>query len=283
MLSFWASVSNLPRARDPVALFFLRSGAWMARLQYRLTFIDVELEKTSKKPPRSQSSPPTSQRDAFDAQFEKNTQERFMKSEMSKLEKRCQLLQSAFSGGHVDHVDPVPMNVKRIDSEVAPTLGSYGHPELCHRPCVNFMKGVCKSGNECNFCHLPHTKNPKFDKQQREMLASLPKPTLLATILPHLRQRVVDHDLYEVQEIVEMLERELILQPGKSNSDGKDGDVSRVPRVPLRMSKMMEGMPMVGLLGLISKNVSGALPKHIREGLDQLRTVTMPDPGMPSA
>lgn len=246
----------------------------MARLQYRLTFIDVEPEK--KEPPRSQSSPPTSR--AF-AIVEKDAQERFMKSEMSKLEQRCQLLQSAFSRD--EHVDPV-LNVKRMESDVVPTLGSFGHPELCHRPCINFMKGVCKSGGECNFCHLPHTKTPKLDKQQREMLATLPKPTLLATILPHLRQRLVDRDLYQVQEIVEMLERELILHPDKSNAG--DGDVSRVPcRVPLRMSKMMAGMPMVGLLGLISKNVSGALPKHIKEGLDQLRTVSLPELGVPSA
>ena len=136
-----------------------------------------------------------------------------MKSEMSKLEHRCQLLQSEFSD---DHVDPVP-NAKPIHSEVAPTLGSYGHPELCHRPCIKFLTGVCKSGVDCNFCHLPHTKIPKFDKQQREVLATLPKHALLAAILPHLRLRVVEYDLHEVQEIVEMLERELILQLDKSN------------------------------------------------------------------
>lgn len=262
----------------------------MAHLQYRLTFIDVGPEQMSG-PSRSQSSPPTSQRHAFDAHFEKDAEKRFMKHEMSKLERRCQLLQSEFSG---EHVDPVPMNSKPIDSE-APTVGSYGHPELCHRPCINFMKGVCKLGGECNFCHLPHTKVPKFDKQQREVLSSLPKSTLLATILPHLRQRVVDHDLYEAQEIVEMLERELILQAkdpkdtkdtSKSSNHGKeckDGDLSR--RVPLkRISKIMEGMPLVGLLGLISsKNVSGALPKHIRAALDQLRTVSMPVPAVSSA
>lgn len=52
--------------------------------------------------------------------------------------------------------------------------GSYGHPELCHRPCLYFSSGSCNTGNDCNFCHQHHSLRPShLDKRNREAYRAL--------------------------------------------------------------------------------------------------------------
>ncbi|CAK8997209.1 unnamed protein product, partial [Durusdinium trenchii] len=52
--------------------------------------------------------------------------------------------------------------------------GSFGHPDLCRRPCILFMKNICRRGSTCGFCHLPHeTRLPSFNLQQRHFLQKL--------------------------------------------------------------------------------------------------------------
>lgn len=115
------------------------------------------------------------------------------------------------------------------------------------------------------FVHFPHVKVAKFDKQQRRILATFPKSTLLAAILQNLRQRVEDqqlHGLHHATEIVLMLERELVFQPPQACADM---ELSRI-------SQVLQGMTFAALVGLISsKHVRGALPMQIRTSLEQLR------------
>ena len=40
--------------------------------------------------------------------------------------------------------------------EAIPSLGSYGHPNICRRPCILLMRGACQKGADCGFCHLAH-------------------------------------------------------------------------------------------------------------------------------
>ncbi|CAK0790120.1 unnamed protein product [Prorocentrum cordatum] len=40
-----------------------------------------------------------------------------------------------------------------------PSAGSYGHPELCNRPCWYWPTASgCRHNQACDFCHLPHPK-----------------------------------------------------------------------------------------------------------------------------
>ncbi|CAK9020397.1 Uncharacterized protein SCF082_LOCUS14904 [Durusdinium trenchii] len=58
--------------------------------------------------------------------------------------------------------------------EVAPSLGTVGHPVLCRRPCVRFMKGECTAGAACNYCHLQHEGLiMSLDKRQRQQIQNM--------------------------------------------------------------------------------------------------------------
>ncbi|CAE7942469.1 strG [Symbiodinium sp. KB8] len=54
-------------------------------------------------------------------------------------------------------------------SRAEASCGSRGHPDLCKRPCIYFVAGKCTTGEQCNYCHMPHGDRPaKLDKQQRQ-------------------------------------------------------------------------------------------------------------------
>ena len=70
-------------------------------------------------------------------------------------------------------------------------FGSYGHPEVCNRPCVYLLKegGGCPDGAACRYCHLPHHRNgAKPDKRQRELLQTMSDQERLLAFLPHIRR-----------------------------------------------------------------------------------------------
>lgn len=241
----------------------------MTSLRYRNTFIDVvEVEEVTKKTSMKRSSSCPSFENI--GELGKNTSGAFSDAEMivqmAELEVRCQELDQI-----LQHLSTRPLVEEKVtkvveEPEGPPPVswGSLGHPELCHRPCINFMSGKCKLAEECTFCHLPHVKTLKFDKQQRQMLAKLPKSTFLATALPHLRQKVKDHGLSKAKEILEMLEEELVKLREEETS------VPKSIQHQHRISKVMEGMPFAALLGLISKHL-GSLPLDLRGALEQLR------------
>eukprot|EP00438_Fugacium_kawagutii_P028099 Skav236592 [mRNA] locus=scaffold415:88630:91230:+ [translate_table: standard] len=64
--------------------------------------------------------------------------------------------------------------VKAVVDEALPSIGSFGHPELCAPPCVYFAWGPCAKGAYCSFCHLAH-RQPigKLDKRQRKVFQKL--------------------------------------------------------------------------------------------------------------
>ena len=47
--------------------------------------------------------------------------------------------------------------------------GSFGHPELCRKPCQFFHLGTCAMGRSCGYCHMPHT-GLALRKQQAQLL-----------------------------------------------------------------------------------------------------------------
>ncbi|CAE6913725.1 hypothetical protein AK812_SmicGene12960 [Symbiodinium microadriaticum] len=72
----------------------------------------------------------------------------------------------------------------------APNRGSLGHPTLCSRPCIYFVKqGQCPHGDACGFCHHHHSTTPKPDKHQREWMSMMPRAQLLSLLAELLRER----------------------------------------------------------------------------------------------
>lgn len=243
----------------------------MTSLRYRNTFIDVvEVEDVTKSPQLQRSSSCPSFDDSLGAEKKSDAE---MMVQMAELEVRCQQLDQILQHLSTSKVVEEKVTKNQVEEPSGPPLktpvscGSLGHPELCHRPCINFMSGKCKLAEECTFCHLPHVKTLKFDKQQRQMLAKLPKSTFLATALPHLQQKVKDHGLSKAKEILEMLEEELIKLRGVDQTSGGPKSIQHQHQ---RISKVMEGMPFAALLGLISKHL-GSLPMDLRGALEQLR------------
>ncbi|CAJ1409288.1 unnamed protein product [Effrenium voratum] len=98
---------------------------------------------------------------------------------------------------------PLPPRVE-AEAPSAGTVGSLGHPEFCHKPCL-FALSRCPNGAACNFCHKDHGKLRKLSKQQRELLRQLGEAERLALILPLLRAK----DLPEADGLLTRLETHL--------------------------------------------------------------------------
>jgi len=85
-------------------------------------------------------------------------------------------------------IAPIP-----ADSRISP--GSWGHPDLCSRPCLYFAAGACTNGSNCEYCHLEHTKRPAhLDKRQRDTLRAITKSEWVALVMPILESRVLSLD-----------------------------------------------------------------------------------------
>ena len=241
----------------------------MTSLRYRNTFIDVvEVEDVTRDTMKRSSSCPSFDQIHGASDSAKDAE---MILEMTELEVRCQQLDQILQHLSTSKLVGVGLEEQATDdvvekaadpSDPPVSWGSLGHPELCHRPCINFMSGKCKLAEECTFCHLPHLKSLKFDKHQRQMLTKLPKSTFLAIALPHLHQKVKDHELSKAKEILEMLDEELIKL--------REKETSKPIQHHQRIWKVMEGMTFAALLGLISKHL-GSLPVDLRCALEELR------------
>ncbi|CAE7903109.1 unnamed protein product, partial [Symbiodinium necroappetens] len=85
--------------------------------------------------------------------------------------------------------------------------GSFGHPEVCGRPCVRFMHGNCEQGAACQFCHLEHTRpKGKLDKRQRQCFDSLNEHQVLSLIIPYVVARCEDQGIAEpMAEVLELI------------------------------------------------------------------------------
>ncbi|CAE7717295.1 dus [Symbiodinium microadriaticum] len=91
-------------------------------------------------------------------------------------------------------------------------FGSYGHPEVCNRPCVYLLKegGGCPDGAGCQYCHLPHHRTgAKPDKRQREVLQTMSDQERLFQFLPHIRRRAAKMGSPWADYIAQLLEDEM--------------------------------------------------------------------------
>lgn len=80
----------------------------------------------------------------------------------------------------------------RPQAQVRCNPGSFGHPQLCGRPCLHLFRH-CANGADCEFCHIPHDAPKQLDKQERLILRQLPPQDSKAMLFPLMLQKVTEH------------------------------------------------------------------------------------------
>lgn len=102
-----------------------------------------------------------------------------------------------------DSMTKTPSAVSEDQDDLLPSIGSFGHPELCAPPCVYFAWGPCAKGAYCGFCHMAH-REPigKLDKRQRKIFQKLEEVEMITLVLPHLKERAKQLELCEEIEVV---------------------------------------------------------------------------------
>ena len=250
-------------------------------LEYRNTFIDVleDLEETSEK--RARSAPPGHvRRISFTA--ETREEEEAMQSYVGSLSQNAtDICRSHSSQDEVLQAGSTPYPDADTRGEHAPptlptlpSLGCWGHPEVCRRPCIYFISGHCENGQSCAYCHLPHQeKTPKLDKRQRQMVQQLGWAQMVFMVLPLCRKRAEEagfaNQAKEVLALVEAAPAPTVpVQPEYPES--LSGHELRNLRKAL--SRMNFGH-LIGLLARLSPDQAEGLDKTARlnAALDVLR------------
>eukprot|EP00435_Cladocopium_sp_Y103_P004678 s1982_g1.t1 len=218
-----------PGAKQLLATWTLAQGTREAPrldgrgLRYSKTFIDVEEVNESSAEQRTCSAPPV-------MVIPKNTPSKFVLHEYE--ERRISLQVSNLQQGS----QLLAGEKLAICGEVNLSRGSYGHPNVCARPCILFLWDKCFKGDKCGFCHLPHeTRPPTLDKQQRDYLKELPKNTFFKMLLPFVRQRVEGTEL-DAAVVLQLLKSEISVFSKISSAD------------PRRICLVFERMSLAGLV-----------------------------------
>ena len=107
-----------------------------------------------------------------------------------------------FSRTHEDH---------DRTSKAKLSVGSFGHPQLCHQPCILMRHGSCSAGSACSFCHCSHSNRTRFSRNQRDEINRLGEADVLALVLPHLLAKKLP-----AQEVIALLEAHLISLPSEA-------------------------------------------------------------------
>lgn len=97
-------------------------------------------------------------------------------------------------------------------SQPACNPGSFGHPDLCLRPCLYFASGSCSNGNHCEFCHLQHPRRPsRLDKRNRATFDKMSPAQRFEASSPIIRKKAEAAGLLpqQVEEFMSTLENEL--------------------------------------------------------------------------
>mmetsp|Transcript_10662 Transcript_10662/g.23472 ORF Transcript_10662/g.23472 Transcript_10662/m.23472 type:complete len:238 (-) Transcript_10662:41-754(-) len=229
--------------------------------RYQMTFIDEVAEPTAEVI-RAKSCPPVLKTPKMTTDATSlglmHEQER-LALQVSKLQERSQLL-STFEGA----VRPNDTGARR--GEAIPSLGSYGHPNICRRPCILMMRGTCQKGADCGFCHLAHeARIPSFDKQQRDFLKLLPPVTFLEMILPYVRKTVEASELPGACRVLQLLESEIVVRATGGTT---------VQRTPRKIRYVLERMSLANLVSLICSTLRGNFSKLMSIELKDLRETT---------
>eukprot|EP00434_Breviolum_minutum_P031987 symbB.v1.2.028288.t1/scaffold2987.1/size129848/10 len=220
----------------------------MAGLLFRKTFLDVVIVNEEVKK-RSKSAPAAMKQKPYLQASRSRSQEKYV----ANLEKRSELLKS----------NPDAEKVHITHSSMPTSKGSVGHPEVCRRPCIQFLRGHCDRGALCGYCHLTHDRRPAtLDQSQRRFIQRLPEVHFLKMLLPHVRSKVEASTLEGAAGILELLEREIALRDSRVVAK----------RIPRQMNYVLQHMNLASLVSLGSR-LEGNFPKVWSQELKYLRQV----------
>ena len=137
----------------------------------------------------------------------------------------------------------VPSELSKDNPLVISSLGSFGHPDMCYRPCVYLAKGGCKRDVFCTHCHFDHEPTNKLGKNQKKFMEKqLDEVSVLAAVLPCLRAKAIERGLQReamhlcvlIQSRVEDLSRNITPRP-----------------IPAELSRTMHRLSLHTLLGIL--------------------------------
>ena len=182
------------------------------RLTYRNYFIDVEEgEKTQHSPGSLRARSVPTERTRRFSSFSEGAEEELEREKdvhlyVDGLTDRLALdVDTNYRDNH-DHEDAAFFQAPPPPAPFLGSLGSFGHPELCGRPCIHFITERCEKGYNCNFCHIEHDKkNVKLDKKQRTLIKTLGLQRLAEMVAPLCRERFEACQL-DGSKILEILE-----------------------------------------------------------------------------
>ena len=153
-------------------------------------------------------------------------------------------------------------------SEPEISQGSHGHPEVCHRPCVNFARGWCAAGSSCDYCHLSHVETPLVtaNREMRGILQQATEFDLLALASRHARARAVDKGfMHAAEDVLRRLEARL------SHLDSSHRGLAQTQQG--KLDRFMVKMPFSGLLGLaLRKSQDSNYADQVKVAVDTLRS-----------
>eukprot|EP00435_Cladocopium_sp_Y103_P013857 s714_g3.t1 len=230
----------------------------MIGFRYQMTFIDAVAEPAEVI--RAKSCPPVLKtpkvsKDA--SSLELIYERKRLALRVSKLQERSQQLTT----GRPNELD------LQVPGQAVPSMGSYGHPNICRRPCIFMARGACEKGADCGFCHLTHElQPPSFDKRQRELLKHLPPVAFMELILPYVRDKVEGSALPGAGQVLQLLESEIVVRASASTL--VQGTVQGIPR---RVRHVLERMSLANLVSLICSTMSNRFPKFLVNELKDLR------------
>ncbi|CAJ1353794.1 unnamed protein product [Effrenium voratum] len=95
------------------------------------------------------------------------------------------------------------------------SAGTFGHPELCSKPCLFLHLCECPRASACNYCHREHVKPGRLSLHCRQDSKTLGEADLIALALPHLRAK----NLAGTEEVISLLEQHLASLPQPARPD----------------------------------------------------------------
>ena len=146
-------------------------------------------------------------------------------------------------------------------------MGSFGHPDLCAKPCICLMHGFCRRGAFCGYCHLEHRASPaRLCKQDRQYLECLTAAEVVGMILPYLKARVaslgVHHEAWD-------LFRALQVVAGRSTV--RSADV-QAPVSAARLQMALQRLSISGLLSLLLRRSDMVFMEDLELSCAQFRS-----------
>ena len=103
----------------------------------------------------------------------------------------------------------IPSELSQSNPLMIASMGSFGHPDMCYRPCVYLGKGSCRRDIFCTHCHFDHEKTYKLGKNQKRFIAKeLDEVSVLAELLPCIQAKATERGLQqEVSNLCSVIQR----------------------------------------------------------------------------